>query len=94
MAEGRIYSYVCPCAHVDIGPFEYLERSRLMDDDLEHLAYLIRVQRQVATYRRVAKEVPDRATASRLHMLADQIERAARDIDRARSAWSKPRRTV
>jgi hypothetical protein len=65
-----------------------------MDDDLEHLAYLIRVQRQVATYRRVAMEVPDRTTAFRLHLLADQIERGAREVDRARSSAIKPRRTV
>jgi hypothetical protein len=65
-----------------------------MYDDLEHLAYLIRVQRQIASYRRVANEAPDQAMASRLHMLADQIERGAREVDRARSSAIKPRRTV
>jgi hypothetical protein len=47
----------------------------------ENIELLIQIQHQVIQCRRLANEISDPETSRRLHELADEIERRAREVD-------------
>jgi hypothetical protein len=47
----------------------------------ENIELLIQIQYQVIQCRRLAKKISDPETSRRLHELADEIERRAREVD-------------
>jgi hypothetical protein len=48
----------------------------------ENIELLIAIQDQVIRARRLAAEIFDSETARRLHELADEVERRAKEVDR------------